>query len=88
MKRLLLAIDQIKPKLDQDQSRSLVRARRVPSILTVKGSVSISLLVRILLFLPCLQLDHALDPQDGDGGPCGKLQGLDVRDGGLKDAGL
>ena len=97
MKQLLLAGDQIKPELDLDQkikiwSRSssswLEELELDQRILTIEGSVSISLLVRLLLSLLWLQLDHVVDPQDGDGGPCGKLQGLDVRDGGLKDAGL
>ena len=56
--------------------------------LAVQGVVSVGLLVGLLLAPRGIDPDHVVDPEDRDGGLGGKLEGLDLGDCGLEDAGL
>merc|ERR1719312_965068 len=56
--------------------------------LTIKRSIGIGLLVRLLLPLLGSQLDHVIDPEYGDGCFCRKLQGFNLGDSGLEDSSL
>ena len=57
-------------------------------VLAVEAAVGVGLLVGLLLALLGRQLDHVVDPEDGDGGLGGELERLDLGDGGLEHAGL
>ena len=46
------------------------------------------ILVCVLVFLLWSQFDHVINPEDGDGRLCGKLEAFQLADGWLKNTGL